>query len=247
MAAYGRDWREIAAMVRTRSVVQTRTHAQKFFQKMQKAADQASAGGSANSVVSSNLQIPQASDIKRKAKPKAKPKPKPKRMPKPKPKPKPKAKPKPKPRRLTKAEMEAAQTVAAATLAVDIAASHARAHSKRLATGDVLRGTWVATSASEQASTGADGERGVLIDVNEPSKAWQPRSRQHLLCPPIAVDAAGNTGQGNKADSEAEVDASEGAGTRAVAVAEQNQEQEQKLELEQKLENRAREQVQKQK
>ncbi len=33
---YGREWKKVAAMVRTRTVVQTRTHAQKYFQKIQK-------------------------------------------------------------------------------------------------------------------------------------------------------------------------------------------------------------------
>ncbi|KAG5177700.1 hypothetical protein JKP88DRAFT_149910, partial [Tribonema minus] len=33
---YGREWRTIAAMVGTRTVVQTRTHAQKYFQKLQR-------------------------------------------------------------------------------------------------------------------------------------------------------------------------------------------------------------------
>jgi SHAQKYF class myb-like DNA-binding protein len=33
---YGKEWKKVAAMVRTRTVVQTRTHAQKYFQKLQK-------------------------------------------------------------------------------------------------------------------------------------------------------------------------------------------------------------------
>ena len=33
---YGKEWKKVAAMVKTRSVVQTRTHAQKYFQKVQK-------------------------------------------------------------------------------------------------------------------------------------------------------------------------------------------------------------------
>ncbi len=33
---YGKEWKKVAAMVRTRTVVQTRTHAQKYFQKIQK-------------------------------------------------------------------------------------------------------------------------------------------------------------------------------------------------------------------
>ncbi|CAN0327633.1 unnamed protein product, partial [Discosporangium mesarthrocarpum] len=35
---YGKEWKRVASMVRTRTVVQTRTHAQKYFQKLQKAA-----------------------------------------------------------------------------------------------------------------------------------------------------------------------------------------------------------------
>jgi SHAQKYF class myb-like DNA-binding protein len=34
---YGKEWKKVAAQVRTRTVVQTRTHAQKYFQKLQKA------------------------------------------------------------------------------------------------------------------------------------------------------------------------------------------------------------------
>jgi SHAQKYF class myb-like DNA-binding protein len=30
---YGKEWKKVAAMVKTRTVVQTRTHAQKYFQK----------------------------------------------------------------------------------------------------------------------------------------------------------------------------------------------------------------------
>jgi SHAQKYF class myb-like DNA-binding protein len=33
---YGKEWKKVAAKVRTRTVVQTRTHAQKYFQKLQK-------------------------------------------------------------------------------------------------------------------------------------------------------------------------------------------------------------------
>lgn len=33
---YGKEWKKVAAKVKTRTVVQTRTHAQKYFQKMQK-------------------------------------------------------------------------------------------------------------------------------------------------------------------------------------------------------------------
>lgn len=34
---YGKEWKKVAAKVKTRTVVQTRTHAQKYFQKLQKA------------------------------------------------------------------------------------------------------------------------------------------------------------------------------------------------------------------
>ena len=33
---YGKEWKKVAAQVRTRTVVQTRTHAQKYFQKLHK-------------------------------------------------------------------------------------------------------------------------------------------------------------------------------------------------------------------
>ena len=36
---YGKEWKKVAAKVKTRTVVQTRTHAQKYFQKLQKAAE----------------------------------------------------------------------------------------------------------------------------------------------------------------------------------------------------------------
>ncbi|CAN0320245.1 unnamed protein product, partial [Laminaria digitata] len=35
---FGKEWKRVACMVRTRTVVQTRTHAQKYFQKLTKAA-----------------------------------------------------------------------------------------------------------------------------------------------------------------------------------------------------------------
>lgn len=40
---YGKEWKKVAAKVKTRTVVQTRTHAQKYFQKLQKSID---SGGS---------------------------------------------------------------------------------------------------------------------------------------------------------------------------------------------------------
>mmetsp|Transcript_20977 Transcript_20977/g.43864 ORF Transcript_20977/g.43864 Transcript_20977/m.43864 type:complete len:1271 (-) Transcript_20977:79-3891(-) len=46
---YGKEWKKVAAKVKTRTVVQTRTHAQKYFQKLQKA--QESSGGSATTEV----------------------------------------------------------------------------------------------------------------------------------------------------------------------------------------------------
>ena len=36
---YGKEWKKVAARVKTRTVVQTRTHAQKYFQKLQKDSD----------------------------------------------------------------------------------------------------------------------------------------------------------------------------------------------------------------
>ncbi|KAG5175592.1 hypothetical protein JKP88DRAFT_196747, partial [Tribonema minus] len=36
LGVYGKEWKRVAAMVGTRTVVQTRTHAQKYFQKLQK-------------------------------------------------------------------------------------------------------------------------------------------------------------------------------------------------------------------
>jgi len=36
LMAYGKDWRRIGAQIPTRTVVQIRTHAQKFFQKLQR-------------------------------------------------------------------------------------------------------------------------------------------------------------------------------------------------------------------
>lgn len=37
---YGKEWKKVAAKVKTRTVVQTRTHAQKYFQKLQKITDE---------------------------------------------------------------------------------------------------------------------------------------------------------------------------------------------------------------
>jgi SHAQKYF class myb-like DNA-binding protein len=44
---YGKEWKKVAAKVKTRTVVQTRTHAQKYFQKLQKAME---SGGSKEDV-----------------------------------------------------------------------------------------------------------------------------------------------------------------------------------------------------
>jgi len=35
---YGKEWKKIAALVKTRTVVQIRTHAQKYFQKLSKSS-----------------------------------------------------------------------------------------------------------------------------------------------------------------------------------------------------------------
>ncbi|KAL7572762.1 hypothetical protein ACA910_009026 [Epithemia clementina (nom. ined.)] len=45
---YGKEWKKVAAKVKTRTVVQTRTHAQKYFQKLQKL--QEASGGTATDV-----------------------------------------------------------------------------------------------------------------------------------------------------------------------------------------------------
>jgi len=42
---YGKEWKKVAAMVKTRTVVQTRTHAQKYFQKLQKLQSSGEEGG----------------------------------------------------------------------------------------------------------------------------------------------------------------------------------------------------------
>ena len=42
---YGKEWKKVAAKVRTRTVVQTRTHAQKYFQKLQKAVESGEVDG----------------------------------------------------------------------------------------------------------------------------------------------------------------------------------------------------------
>lgn len=44
---YGKEWKKVAAKVKTRTVVQTRTHAQKYFQKLQKSQDHTTGGGGA--------------------------------------------------------------------------------------------------------------------------------------------------------------------------------------------------------
>jgi len=41
---YGKEWKKVAAKVKTRTVVQTRTHAQKYFQKLQKAVSDKGGG-----------------------------------------------------------------------------------------------------------------------------------------------------------------------------------------------------------
>jgi len=60
---YGKEWKKVAAKVKTRTVVQTRTHAQKYFQKLQKArSDENSTGtvtvaGDADMGVSLNVDL----------------------------------------------------------------------------------------------------------------------------------------------------------------------------------------------
>lgn len=48
---YGKEWKKVAAKVKTRTVVQTRTHAQKYFQKIAKAQETGKGGGSDSDVV----------------------------------------------------------------------------------------------------------------------------------------------------------------------------------------------------
>ena len=45
---YGKEWKKVAAKVKTRTVVQTRTHAQKYFQKMMKTVDHTEDGQRVN-------------------------------------------------------------------------------------------------------------------------------------------------------------------------------------------------------
>jgi SHAQKYF class myb-like DNA-binding protein len=42
---YGKEWKKVAAKVKTRTVVQTRTHAQKYFQKLSKVLEGEMPGG----------------------------------------------------------------------------------------------------------------------------------------------------------------------------------------------------------
>ena len=49
---YGKEWKKVAAKVKTRTVVQTRTHAQKYFQKLQKQLNMKGATGNANTSTS---------------------------------------------------------------------------------------------------------------------------------------------------------------------------------------------------
>ncbi|GKY98023.1 hypothetical protein MPSEU_000760400 [Mayamaea pseudoterrestris] len=48
LALFGKEWKKVAARVQTRTVVQTRTHAQKYFQKMGKSAQSGHSGGGTN-------------------------------------------------------------------------------------------------------------------------------------------------------------------------------------------------------
>ena len=41
---FGKEWKKVATMVKTRPVVQTRTHAQKYFQKLQKVTREGDGG-----------------------------------------------------------------------------------------------------------------------------------------------------------------------------------------------------------
>jgi SHAQKYF class myb-like DNA-binding protein len=60
LRTYGKEWKKVAAKVKTRTVVQTRTHAQKYFQKLQKVV------GSGEKDVS-NVEMGVASEARRAA------------------------------------------------------------------------------------------------------------------------------------------------------------------------------------
>lgn len=65
LQTYGKEWKKVAAKVKTRTVVQTRTHAQKYFQKLQKAVE---GGGSHLDVIDMGVEpeTKKASSMKKK-------------------------------------------------------------------------------------------------------------------------------------------------------------------------------------
>eukprot|EP00984_Skeletonema_dohrnii_P020270 scaffold9825_cov67-Skeletonema_dohrnii-CCMP3373.AAC.1 len=55
---YGKEWKKVAARVKTRTVVQTRTHAQKYFQKLQRVMEQGAGGeGDLGAVAGSGITL----------------------------------------------------------------------------------------------------------------------------------------------------------------------------------------------
>lgn len=61
LRVYGKEWKKVAAKVKTRTVVQTRTHAQKYFQKLQKAMEQSGGKG----VTDMDVEMGVAADAKK--------------------------------------------------------------------------------------------------------------------------------------------------------------------------------------
>ena len=52
---YGKGWKKIAGLIKTRTVVQIRTHAQKYFLKLQKARQNGGNAGDAVRIRKRNL------------------------------------------------------------------------------------------------------------------------------------------------------------------------------------------------
>ena len=66
---HGKQWKTIATMIGTRTVVQVRTHAQKYFQKLErKNKDQGNAGGASKSKVGKRKSLPSAMPSRKKPK-----------------------------------------------------------------------------------------------------------------------------------------------------------------------------------
>ncbi len=64
---YGKQWKTIAGMIGTRTVVQVRTHAQKYFQKMERKANGRPKAHSAASRMSRRKSLPASSPSRKKA------------------------------------------------------------------------------------------------------------------------------------------------------------------------------------